>query len=227
MVGKRRETFAYGAVSVLVLGAAVAIGGRTLPGAAVGDVDPLGVVIGLTALALSVWTGWLTVRSLRWQETNLAEVTERLAVEVLDTERTARRQLLGDHDKTIDVRFTFHPGPTHNADGAGAEGHLEEVADYYRRLRPRRMVITGAPGAGKTVLAMQLMLRLLETRTSEDPVPVRLSLASWDTDRPVDEWIARHLRPRPWHAPFPPRPRDGRGPGSASRSRTGQAGPHA
>jgi hypothetical protein len=176
-----------------MLGAAVAIGRWVLPGASVGDVDPVGVVLGLTALAISVWTGWLTVRSLRWQETNLAEIAERLAVEALDVERTAWRQLLGDHDKAIDVQFTFYPAPTHNADGAGAEGRLEEVADYYRRLRPQRLMITGAPGAGKTVLAMQLMLRFFETRAAEDPVPVRLSLASWDTERPVEDWIAGHL----------------------------------
>ncbi len=193
MMGKRGEAFAYGAVTVLLLGATVAISGRTLPGAEVGDVDPAGAVVGLTALAVSVWTGWLTVRSLRWQETVLADVAERLAVEVLAAERTARRQLLGDHDKTINVQFAFLPAPTHNVDGAGVEGELERVADYYRSLRPRRLVITGAPGAGKTVLAMQLMLRLLETRAPEDPVPVRLSLASWNTDWPLEEWISRHL----------------------------------
>ncbi|WP_245703717.1 NACHT domain-containing protein [Streptomyces lushanensis] len=151
------------------------------------------MAIGLTALAVSVWTGWLTVRSLRWQEAASAEVAERLAVEVLDAERAAGRQLLGDHDKAIDIRFTHLPAPAHNADDAGAEGRLEEVAEYYRLLQPRRLVITGAPGAGKTVLAVQLMLRLLETRMAQDPVPVRLSLASWNTEQPVDEWIARHL----------------------------------
>ncbi|MFE7611818.1 NACHT domain-containing protein [Streptomyces celluloflavus] len=193
MTGKRGGAFGFGAVTALLLGAAVAISGRTFPGAVVGDVDPVGMAVGLAALAVGVWTGWLTVRSLRWQEAAPADVAERLAVEVLDAERAAGRQLLGDHDKTIDIRFTFRPAPTHNADDAGPEGRLKEVAEYYRLLRPRRLVITGAPGAGKTVLAVQLMLRLLETRTGEDPVPVRLSLASWDTDQPVDEWIARHL----------------------------------
>ncbi|URN11534.1 NACHT domain-containing protein [Streptomyces radiopugnans] len=66
--------------------------------------------------------------------------------------------------------------------------------DYYRDLRPRRLVVTGAPGAGKTVLALQLMLRLLSRRTPDDPVPVLLSLASWDPDDDLGEWIARRLR---------------------------------
>jgi predicted NACHT family NTPase len=58
------------------------------------------------------------------------------------------------------------------------------------------MVITGAPGAGKTVLAVQLMLRLLEPdqRAEGDPVPVRLTLAGWDTDREsLEEWITGQL----------------------------------
>jgi hypothetical protein len=44
------------------------------------------------------------------------------------------------------------------------------------------MVITGAAGAGKTVLAVELILALLEGRDSDDPVPVRVSASSWDID---------------------------------------------
>lgn len=66
------------------------------------------------------------------------------------------------------------------------------------------MVITGAPGAGKTVLAVELVLALVESRTAEDPVPVRLSAASGDLDtgEPVEpaavtgrmeRWLVGHL----------------------------------
>ncbi|MFE2849048.1 hypothetical protein ACFXKS_37165 [Streptomyces scopuliridis] len=57
--------------------------------------------------------------------------------------------------------------------------------------RPRAGLITGVPGAGNTVLALQLMLLLLERRSPGDPAPVRLSLSSFDTNRPLEEWIAR------------------------------------
>lgn len=190
---QRRSAWGYGAFSAVALGTAVVIGGGTLPRSTAGDIDPLGAVIGLVALAASVWAGWLTMRSLHWQETNLADAAERLATEVLTVERDAWRRFLGDHHKAIDVGFTLHPAPAHDAEGASPEGHLNEVLSYYRRLRPRRMVITGAPGAGKTVLTMQLALSLLENRDSGDPVPVRLSLASWDTSQSVEVWIARHL----------------------------------
>ncbi|WP_159048074.1 NACHT domain-containing protein [Streptomyces sp. WM6378] len=116
-----------------------------------------------------------------------------LARAVLVAERDARRQLLGAHDKAIDVEFDFRPAAAHDAMGAVPLGRLAEVVAYYRQLRPRRMVITGAPGAGKTVLAVELILGLLEDRAPEDPVPVRLSAAAWDTDQPVEAWLSTHL----------------------------------
>ncbi|WP_231905683.1 NACHT domain-containing protein [Streptomyces davaonensis] len=172
---------------------AIAIGWRTLPRVAAGEADPVGAAIGLVGLAAGIWSGWLTVRSLRWQETNLTEVAGRLAVEVLAAEREARRQLLGDHDKTIDLEFALLPAPAHDAAGARPQGHLDDVVGYYQDLRPGRMVITGEPGAGKTVLALELMLGLLTKRKPDDPVPVRLSLASWGDELPLADWIARHL----------------------------------
>jgi hypothetical protein len=159
-----------------------------------GDFDGVGAAIALASLAVALGAAWQSARAMRWQETDLQQVTARLAVAVLDEVRTARQQLLGDHDKTIDVQFVLRPAPAHTADGAAAGGQLQTVVDYYRRLRPRRLVISGAPGAGKTVLALQLMLRLLEQRTPDDPVPVRLSLASWNSDEDLGRWIARHLR---------------------------------
>ncbi|WP_159037196.1 NACHT domain-containing protein [Streptomyces specialis] len=149
--------------------------------------------MGLASLALSVWSGRLAVRAGRWQDTGTREVADRLAVEVLAAERAAWRQLLGGSDRAIDVPFVHHPAPAHDAAGAAPYGRLEEVADYYRRLRPGRLVITGAPGAGKTVLALRIMLLLVEQRSAGDPVPVRLSPASWDPGMPLEEFVAHHL----------------------------------
>jgi hypothetical protein len=189
----RGRGISLGALSVLVLIVAAVLGARTLPHAKVGDVDPLSAVVALVALAVSGWGGYLSWRALRWQETNLADAYNRLVLAVREDERDARRQLLGGHDRTIDVDFTFRPAPSHNAQFAAAAGHLEQVVRYYRALRPGRMVITGAPGAGKTVLAVELILGLVETRAPEDPVPVRLSAASWDTSHPVEAWLVEHL----------------------------------
>jgi hypothetical protein len=193
MGGRRWLRLGYGAIGVLAVVLTLSLAQRALPGARVGDIDPLGAVFGLLALTVSAWAGRLSVRALRWQEIDVATAAGRLAEAVLAAEQDARCQLLGDHDKTVDVEFDFRPAPAHDAAGAAPVGHLEEVVAYYRELRPGRMVITGAPGAGKTVLAVELMLGLLEDRTPWDPVPVRLSVAAWDTDQPVEAWLAEHL----------------------------------
>lgn len=60
-------------------------------------------------------------------------------------------------------------------------------------MKPQRLVITGEPGSGKTVTAIQPILLLLERRQPGRPVPVRVSAASWNTDDGVHAWLARRL----------------------------------
>lgn len=160
--------------------AALAVGAALLvPGAKKGDVDPVGMLIsgaGLVAGIVSAWLAWLTLRD---GDSNPAATAARLAGQVLPAETQARRRLLAGDAAAIDVRFVLRPAAGPSAAGARPEGTLRGVADYYRQLRPGRMVITGAAGSGKTVLAIELVLALLDTRAPDDPVPVRLSLASW------------------------------------------------
>lgn len=64
------------------------------------------------------------------------------------------------------------------------------------RFNVRRTVIFGAPGAGKSTLAIALTLGLLERYFDKrgDLVPVSLSLNSWDARRDTfEEWINRRL----------------------------------
>ncbi|WP_199782985.1 NACHT domain-containing protein, partial [Streptomyces alboniger] len=74
-------------------------------------------------------------------------------------------------------------------------GGIDDVAEKYLRLPQRRLVLLGAPGAGKTVLAILLTLGLLHHRCAHGgPVPVLLSLSSWDprTER-LHAWVIRRL----------------------------------
>ncbi|WP_241194103.1 NACHT domain-containing protein [Streptomyces sp. SID10115] len=184
-----------------------------LPAVKRGDTDPVGAWVGLAGLMVAGWSGWMSWRALRHQERDAVAMAALLARAVLQAESRARAQLLGQDSTTIDVRFVSRPATTRNATGAAVEGRLSEVAGYYQRLRPGRLVITGAPGAGKTVLAVELILALLENRKPDDPVPVRLSMTSWTTlpapprgvgrvaanrdpgvaAHAVRAWICRHL----------------------------------
>ncbi|MEU5068892.1 NACHT domain-containing protein [Streptomyces virginiae] len=123
-----------------------------------------------------------------------------LAEQVKQDQQRQWRQLIGDDTQRINLSFVLRTVPGRAAATPAELGRMFEeiptvldVASYYRRMSPRRLVITGEPGAGKTVLALELMLALLEGRTDEDPVPVRLSLAEWNPVIPLPERIARHL----------------------------------
>lgn len=189
----------YTVVAVLgLLIAAGAVAWRTWSGTSAGQFDPVGAPIALVGLAVSVVALGQGVRAQHQADTDVVEVARRLAVRVGQAETEARRQLLGGHDRTIDVGFDFVPAAAHNAAGAAGKGTLEEVLDYYSGLRPRQMVITGVGGSGKTVLAIELILGLLRERAADAPVPVRMSAARLDTHRPpesaVRDWVVEHLR---------------------------------
>lgn len=73
-------------------------------------------------------------------------------------------------------------------------GQLDEVGEKFLALPHRRLVVLGEPGAGKTILAMLLTLELLARRRPSDPVPVLLSVSSWNpTTEHLHAWIARRL----------------------------------
>ena len=191
---RRGGLYAIGMIGLVIAGV---LAWRTWPHASAGSFDPVSAVIGIASLVVGIASLILAARVQRQTDTNVAAVAARLAVAIEDEETKARRQLLGGDNRTINVRFAFQAAPGQDAAGAGRTGTLEHIVDYYRRLQPQRMVITGAAGSGKTVLAIELMLSLLNDRPTDAPVPVRISAASLDTNRPVTsavaEWITKHL----------------------------------
>ncbi len=59
-----------------------------------------------------------------------------------------------------------------------------------------KLLILGAPGAGKTTVALQLM-RELVARADLDgrrPIPVLLNLTSWKNDKPIGDWFVDELK---------------------------------
>jgi hypothetical protein len=62
------------------------------------------------------------------------------------------------------------------------------------RVPTGRLVVLGDPGSGKTVLVLGLVLGLLESRKSGEPVPVLFSAASWDPIAAgLHDWLADQL----------------------------------
>ena len=77
----------------------------------------------------------------------------------------------------------------------GSSDRIDELTKQFLTLSRRRLVILGAPGSGKTTLAVQLLLRLLEVRTAVEPVPVLLTANGWDTTAHprLRDWLAFRL----------------------------------
>jgi hypothetical protein len=67
------------------------------------------------------------------------------------------------------------------------------IRETFTHTPARRMVILGAAGAGKSVLAIKLVRDLLESREPADRVPVLLPAATWTRDCTMTEWITGQL----------------------------------
>ena len=107
--------------------------------------------------------------------------------------RTPERAAVMDHAANIEAAAPAEGGLWWTASSAD----IAALVDRFRRTRRRRLVILGGPGAGKTTLAVQLLLHLLATRDEhpDEPVPVMLPVADWDTEQfpRVHEWLADRL----------------------------------
>ncbi|MCW7942729.1 hypothetical protein AAW14_11945 [Streptomyces hygroscopicus] len=149
----------------------------------------------LVALAPTVPAAYLAWAAYRDDRREAAADTDAkaamLAKAVAAAETGQRAQLIGPGAHRIDLNFTRRTEPANNATGADPHGRLTDIVGYYQSLHPARLVITGEPGAGKTLLALELLLGLLTRpdRNQADPVPIRLSLADWHTDRPLTDWL--------------------------------------
>ena len=143
----------------------------------------------------------------------LLAAARHLAREVRKLEADVLARLMADSGdpEPADVSFA-QPALTYwRVDGGDRQGTLSEVEGYYRSLARGRLVVLGEPGAGKTVLAIQLVLDLaaavpaVADGTRPLPrVPVRLSLSAFDPGHDVDAaarvvsarldgWLTRHL----------------------------------
>ncbi|GAA2279130.1 MULTISPECIES: NACHT domain-containing protein [Kitasatospora] len=88
----------------------------------------------------------------------------------------------GDH-----LRLTGNPV-------AGSVANLTAFAGVFMGLTERRLVVLGGAGSGKTTLAVLLVIELLKRMSEGAPVPVLLSLASWQPGKEdLEVWLERQL----------------------------------
>jgi len=146
----------------------------------------------------------------------LSGVARVLAQRSSTQESVQQRRLLADSGlpQPADTEFNKAELVFWREDGGDVHGSLADIAGYYSRLELRRLVILGAAGAGKSVLASQLLIDLIRSSDSlaggMPAVPIRLSLAAFDPgSNPwraesgelaarLDNWITSQLTMSPF-----------------------------
>jgi len=90
------------------------------------------------------------------------------------------------------------------AEPVPVEGSFEQIAAVFTGPQtPRRLVVLGEPGAGKSMLVLRLTVDLLtsaQKQLAQEPdkaepvrVPVLVSISGWDPRQPLSEWLAGRL----------------------------------
>ncbi|MGH4015897.1 MAG: hypothetical protein ACRDSL_18645 [Pseudonocardiaceae bacterium] len=159
------------------------------------------LVVAQLAVQLLAWSRRESSSALTAEQ--VAQARELLAMRVREQwRREAEARSLGDPEP-MPVRWALteravmdHPKLVMAGPGfSGRSNDIDSLTVKFGRLTRRRLVILGPAGAGKTTLAVQLLLELLDTRRPDEPVPVLLSLAGWDTTTAprLQDWLADRL----------------------------------
>jgi hypothetical protein len=154
----------------------------------------LALVMAAVGVLIPVWAKLLPGEG---AAADAATIEDGLAAIVLTEAADLRSRLIGPgevSDQSANVRFAKTRSMFREVGGTRS-GDLAAVLDYYKSLSPARLVVLGDPGAGKTVLAVELQARLLEERKRDkaQPVPVLVSAAAYDTRQAWPQWLAGHL----------------------------------
>ncbi|QKV77552.1 NACHT domain-containing NTPase [Amycolatopsis sp. Hca4] len=169
-------------------------------------------LIQIAGLLLALVTALTKV--VAWTRARLRGIpTEGSAVELLKSEifrreESSRYHLLAD---TTSANLAYSDGSTKNpgrlplirrlvnefvryqVGQGGQRGNLADIGEFFDCLPVGRLIILGDPGSGKTMMCIELALQLLKSGTPDAPLPIRLSLASWDGHQELENWLADRL----------------------------------
>ncbi|MEU1606674.1 NACHT domain-containing protein [Micromonospora matsumotoense] len=146
-------------------------------------------IVSTAAALLPVLKGALPGPRTPSTEEQVDQAVQVLAIEVRKQwdEEAGRRQL--QETRQMPVRWEVTERPRTRVP-LPSTGELPRLIDEFVG-QPRKMVVIGEPGSGKTGLCVILALDLLKEATGR--VPLLLQIASWDPAENLDDWLVRRL----------------------------------
>ncbi|PRX15851.1 NACHT domain-containing protein [Actinoplanes italicus] len=168
----------------------------------IGNANVLDALMGVAALIAAVLLGLPALRRDRSSMTaeQARSATERLASEVLRfwVAEAKTRGIITPIPAAVRWRWArtavAAPASDMQCDVLTSGVVTSLRTELYERLQPpARLVVIGGPGSGKTTAMMLLLIDILRNRTadSEEPVPVWLTLGSWNPETtPLLDWAA-------------------------------------
>ena len=178
-------------------------------------------VLGLGLAAATAYIAWVTFVSARQAESpqtrqlSLADAADRLAEELSSEWEVEERKRRINDPYAMPVRWRVRKLPSAAALEASLRGSakprgdlsgsFKEILQAFDQSPLRRLIIIGAAGAGKTVLATQLAIQLTgDVRRPGGAVPFILSASTWSPGQRLHEWIVGQLiYQRKWLAEKP------------------------
>ncbi|MEV6965208.1 NACHT domain-containing protein [Hamadaea sp. NPDC051192] len=160
------------------------------------------VVPGVLAVlaALGAWVGKNAADRDGDLEQAADELAKRVAAQLAAAEGSTRmltlpvRWATTEHAESVMVGWAGVRGDPDDESPVDLAGRFGDIAEVYARLpKPRRLVVLGRGGAGKTSLAGRLVADLLDRRQPGEPVPMLLALSSWDPQQRLQTWLADRI----------------------------------